>query len=47
MGIVNGGLAFIKFVATPIEELDWMIASIIDNESVLHEDLVKPFKLLK
>eukprot|EP00579_Thalassiosira_antarctica_P000194 CAMPEP_0201867938 /NCGR_PEP_ID=MMETSP0902-20130614/2020_1 /ASSEMBLY_ACC=CAM_ASM_000551 /TAXON_ID=420261 /ORGANISM="Thalassiosira antarctica, Strain CCMP982" /LENGTH=243 /DNA_ID=CAMNT_0048393207 /DNA_START=108 /DNA_END=839 /DNA_ORIENTATION=+ len=46
-GVDDEGLAFIKFFATPIEELDRMAASIIDKEGVSYEDLVEPVRLLQ
>ena len=41
------GLAFIKFFATLIEELDEMAAEIIEEEGVLYENLVEPVRLLQ
>mmetsp|Transcript_5677 Transcript_5677/g.10407 ORF Transcript_5677/g.10407 Transcript_5677/m.10407 type:complete len:85 (+) Transcript_5677:499-753(+) len=46
-GVEDEGLAFIKFFATPIEELDLMAAAVIDEEDVSYEDLVEPVRLLQ
>jgi hypothetical protein len=43
----DAGLAFIKFFATPIEELDQMAAAIIEEENVSYEELVEPVRLLQ
>lgn len=44
----DDGLAFIKFFATPIEDLDLMAATIIDKEDNLkYEDLVESVRLLQ
>ena len=41
------GLAFIKFFATPIEDLDLMAAAIIEEEGSSYEELVEPVRLLQ
>lgn len=41
------GLAFLKFFATPIENLDCMAAAVIDEEGVSYGDLVEPVRLLQ
>ena len=46
-GVEDEGLAFIKFFATPIEDLDQMAAAIIEKEGVSYEDLVEPVRLLQ
>lgn len=46
-GVDDAGLAFIKFFATPIQDLDTMAASIIDEEGVSYEELVEPVRLLQ
>ena len=46
-GVDDAGLAFIKFLATPIQDLDTMAASIIDEEGVSYEELVEPVRLLQ
>mmetsp|Transcript_31211 Transcript_31211/g.65287 ORF Transcript_31211/g.65287 Transcript_31211/m.65287 type:complete len:260 (+) Transcript_31211:124-903(+) len=46
-GVDDEGLAFIKFFATPIEELDMMAAAVLDEEDVSYEDLVEPVRLLQ
>jgi len=40
-------LAFLKFFATPIENLDSMAAAIIEEEGVPYKDLVEPVRLLQ
>lgn len=46
-GVDDESLAFIKFFATPIEELDQMAASIIEKEGASYDDLVEPVRLLQ
>eukprot|EP00980_Cylindrotheca_fusiformis_P028213 scaffold22586_cov138-Cylindrotheca_fusiformis.AAC.33 len=41
------GLAFIKFFAAPIEDLDKMAAAIIEEETVPYEELIEPVRLLQ
>lgn len=43
----DAGLAFIKFFATPIEDLDQMAAAIIEEEQVSYEELIEPVRLLQ
>mmetsp|Transcript_31404 Transcript_31404/g.46883 ORF Transcript_31404/g.46883 Transcript_31404/m.46883 type:complete len:249 (-) Transcript_31404:204-950(-) len=43
----DAGLAFVKFFATPIEDLDVMAATIIEEENVSYEELVEPVRLLQ
>jgi len=40
-------LAFIKFFATPIDDLDKMAAAIIDEECVTYEEIVEAVRLLQ
>mmetsp|Transcript_24257 Transcript_24257/g.52322 ORF Transcript_24257/g.52322 Transcript_24257/m.52322 type:complete len:252 (-) Transcript_24257:403-1158(-) len=46
-GVDDESLAFIKFFATPIEELDQMAASIIEKEDASYDELVEPVRLLQ
>lgn len=46
-GVDDEHLAFIKFFATPIEELDQMAASIIETEETSYDDLVEPVRLMQ
>ena len=46
-GIDDEALAFIKFFATPIENLDEMAASIIEKEKVKYPDLVEHVRILQ
>lgn len=46
-GLDDEGLAFIKFFATPIEGLDQMAASIIEEEGASYDELVEHVRLLQ
>ncbi|KAL7532778.1 hypothetical protein ACHAXR_006541 [Thalassiosira sp. AJA248-18] len=46
-GVDDEGLAFIKFFATPIEDLDRMAAFIIEEEGVSYEDVVDQVRILQ
>jgi hypothetical protein len=41
------GLAFVKFFATPIADLDTMAAAIIEEQNVPYEELREPVRLLQ
>mmetsp|Transcript_30365 Transcript_30365/g.35023 ORF Transcript_30365/g.35023 Transcript_30365/m.35023 type:complete len:245 (-) Transcript_30365:329-1063(-) len=46
-GTDDEGLAFVKFFATPIDTLEEMAASVIDEEGVAYEDIVDHVRLLQ
>lgn len=46
-GIHDDGLKFVKFFATPIDNLDVMAAAIIEREGVTYEEMVEPVRLLQ
>lgn len=46
-GTDDEGLAFVKFFATPIDTLEEMAASVIDEEGVSYEDIVDHVRLLQ
>jgi len=43
----DGALAFVKFFATPIENLDNMAAKVLEEEGAAYEDLVEHVRLLQ
>ncbi|KAL3942583.1 MAG: hypothetical protein SGBAC_003253 [Bacillariaceae sp.] len=43
----DAALAFVKFFATPIDDLDKMAAAIIDDENVTYEEIIEPVRLLQ
>ncbi|CAJ1942634.1 unnamed protein product [Cylindrotheca closterium] len=43
----DDALAFVKFFATPIDDLDKMAAAIIDEENATYEEIIEPVRLLQ
>ena len=43
----DAALAFVKFFATPIENLDLMAATIMEQEQVTYDELIEPVRLLQ